>query len=328
MALLLNRETIQGLLTMSDTMELLERAFGELASGDAEMPARTVMADPANNGWYAFMPAHLKDMGTIGIKAVTVFKDNPAKFNMPSTLASIILLDVQTGNTIAVMDGGYITAMRTGGVSGLATKYLARENSKVAGVLGMGVQARAQCEGMATARNLDSIVAFSMDAPEAQQQFADEISGRTGVEVRLAGSVQEVVESVDVLALATTAATPIVDGSWLPAGLHINAIGSHAPGLRELDTASVIKSKIICDQKAACLAEAGDIQIPLEEGAMSEDDIFGEIGELVAGTKQGRESDDEITLFKSVGLSIQDISTAYHVYQQAVEQGAGTEFNF
>ena len=328
MALLLNRETIQGLLTMSDTMALLERAFGELAAGDAVMPARTVMADPANNGWYAFMPAHLKDMGTIGIKAVTVFKDNPAKFDMPSTLASIILLDVQTGNTISVMDGGFITAMRTGGVSGLATKYLAREDAKVAGILGMGVQARAQCEGMATARNLDSIVAFSMDSPEAQQQFAAEISEKTGVDVSLAGSVREVVENVDVLALATTAATPIVDGAWLPKGLHINAIGSHAPGLRELDTASVVKSKIICDQKDACLAEAGDIQIPLEEGAMSEDDIYGEIGELVTGTKKGRESDEEITLFKSVGLSIQDISTAYHVYQQAVEQGAGTEFNF
>ena len=328
MALLLNRETIRGLLTMSDTMALLESAFGELASGDAVMPARTVLADPANNGWYAFMPAHLKGMGTIGIKAVTVFKDNPAKFNMPSTLASIILLDVQTGNTISVMDGGFITAMRTGGVSGLATKYLARADAKVAGVLGMGVQARAQCEGMATARNLDSILCFSMDPPEAQQQFASDISEQTGVSITLAGSVQEVVESVDVLALATTAATPIVDGSWLPAGLHINAIGSHAPGVRELDTASVVKSKIICDQTAACLAEAGDIQIPLEEGAMSEDDIYGEMGELVTGAKKGRESEDEITLFKSVGLSIQDISTAYHVYQQAVEKGVGTEFNF
>lgn len=328
MALLLNRETIQGLLTMSDTIALLERAFSDLASGEAAMPPRTVMADPANNGWYAFMPAHIKGMGTIGIKAVTVFKDNPAKFNMPSTLASIILLDVQTGNTISVMDGGFITAMRTGGVSGLATKYLAREDAKVAGVLGMGVQARAQCIGMATARELDSIVCFSMDPPEAQQQFAADISEQTGVDVSLAGSVQEVVQSVDVLALATTAATPIVDGDWLPAGLHINAIGSHAPGVRELDTASIIKSKIICDQTAACLAEAGDIQIPMEEGAMTEDDIYGEIGDLVTGAKQGRESDDEITLFKSVGLSIQDISTAYHVYQQAVEQGVGTEFDF
>ena len=328
MALLLNRETIQGLLTMKDTIALLERAFAGLASGDAVMPARTVLADPDHNGWYAFMPAHLKGMGTIGIKAVTVFKDNPVKFSMPSTLASIILLDVETGSTISVMDGGFITAMRTGGVSGLATKYLAREDAKVAGVLGMGVQARAQCVGMATARKLDSIVCFSMDPPEAQQQFASDISEQTGVDVKLADSVQEVVVSVDILALATTAATPIVDGAWLPAGLHINAIGSHAPGVRELDTASVVRSKIICDQKAACLAEAGDIQIPLEEGAMTEDDIYGEIGELVTGAKQGRESAEEITLFKSVGLSIQDISTAYHVYMQAVEKGVGTEFEF
>lgn len=328
MSLLLNRETIRGLLTMSDTMALLERAFGELAAGDAVMPQRTAVADPDHNGWYAFMPAQLKQQGALGIKAVTVYKDNPAKFNLPSTLATIILLDGDTGKTIAVMDGGFITAMRTGGVSGLATKYLAREDAKVAGVLGMGVQARAQCEGMAAARDLDRIVCFSVDAPDAKRQFADDMAQQIGVEVSLADSVREVVEGVDVLALATTAATPIVDGAWLPPGLHINAIGSHAPGVRELDTASVVKSKIICDQTAACLAEAGDIQIPLEEGALSEIDIYGEIGELVTGAKPGRESADEITLFKSVGLSIQDISTAYYVYQQAVEQGVGTEFEF
>lgn len=328
MSLLLNRETIRGLLTMSDTMTLLEGAFAELAGGDAVMPQRTALPDHDHNGWYAFMPAQLKKSGALGIKAVTVYKDNPAKHNLPSTLATIILLDSETGKTTAVMDGGFITAMRTGGVSALATKYLARQDAKVAGVLGMGVQARAQCEGMAAARDLDRILCFSMDAPDAQRQFAADVSQQIGVPMEIAGSVREVVESVDVLALATTAATPIVSGDWLPAGLHINAIGSHAPGLRELDTASVIKSKIICDQTAACLVEAGDIQMPIEEGALSESDIYGELGELVTGAKPGRESPEEITLFKSVGLSIQDISTAYYVYQQAIERGVGTEFEF
>lgn len=328
MSLLLNRQTIQGLLTMSDTMSLLESAFAELVSGDAVMPQRTAVADPEHNGWYAFMPAQLKQMGALGIKAVTVYKDNPAKFGLPSTLATIILLDSETGRTISVMDGGYITAMRTGGVSGMATKYLARTDAKIAGVLGMGVQARAQCEGMAAARDLESILCFSMDSEEAKQQFAEDMSGQLGMPVSVAGSVREVVEGVDVLALATTAATPIIDGAWLPPGLHINAIGAHAPGVRELDTASVTRSKIICDQTSACLAEAGDIQIPLEEGSLKESDIYGEMGELVTGAKQGRESDEEITLFKSVGLSIQDISTAYYVYQKAVEQGAGMEFDF
>ena len=328
MSLLLDRETIRGLLTMGDTMALLEAAFGELAAGDAVMPQRTAVADPEHNGWYAFMPAQLKGMGALGIKAVTVYKDNPSKFGLPSTLATIVLLDGETGKTISVMDGGFITAMRTGGVTGLATKYLARADAKVAGVLGMGVQARAQCEGMAAARDLESVLCFSMDSDEAKRAFADDMSAALGIPVNVAGSTREVVEGADVLALATTAATPIVSGDWLPAGLHINGIGSHAPGVRELDTASVVKSKIVCDQLAACLAEAGDIQIPIEEGALKEGDIYGELGELIMGAKAGRESDDEITLFKSVGLSIQDISTAYHVYRKALEQGVGTEFDF
>ncbi len=328
MSLLLNRDTIQGLLSMSDTMAILERAFGELAAGDAVMPQRTAVADSDHNGWYAFMPAQLKGMGALGVKAVTVYKDNPSKFNLPSTLATIILLDGETGKTISVMDGGFITAMRTGGVSGLATKYLARKDAKTAGVLGMGVQARAQCEGMAAARDFESILCFSMDSDEAKAAFAADMSAQLGIPVNIAGSVREVVESVDVLALATTAATPIVDGDWLPAGLHINGIGSHAPGVRELDTTSIVKSKIVCDQVAACLAEAGDIMTPIEEGALSETDIYGELGELITGAKPGRENDEEITLFKSVGLSIQDMSTAYYVYQQAVEQGVGTEFEF
>ncbi|MCI0440349.1 MAG: ornithine cyclodeaminase family protein [Chloroflexi bacterium] len=328
MALLLNRETIRGLLTMEDTIRILEQAFAELAEGTSIMPQRTAVSDPEKNGWYAFMPAQLKKMGALGVKAVTVYKDNPAKHNLPSTLATIILMDSDTGKATAVMDGGYITAMRTGAVSGLATKYLARRDASVAGVLGMGVQARTQILGMAAARKLSKILCYSKDAPDAQQRFVAEMSQQTGVPVSLARSTQEVVENSHILSLATTAATPIVSGDWLKPGMHINGIGSHAVGVRELDTATVVKSKVVCDNIAACLAEAGDIQIPIAEGALSADDLYGEIGELITGKKPGRESDSEITLFKSVGLSIQDISTAYYVHQKALEAGKGTEFEF
>ena len=328
MSLLLNRETIQGLLNMEDTIGILEQAFGELAEGTSIMPPRTAVSDPDHNGWYAFMPAQLKKMGALGIKAVTVYKDNQAKFGLPVTPATIILMDGETGKTISVMDGGYITAMRTGAVSGLATRYMARPDAKVAGVLGTGVQARAQLSGMATAHKLERAICFSMDTPENQQKFADDLAGQTGVPVSVVGSVQELIEGSEILALATTATTPVVDGDWVQPGTHINAIGSHAPGVRELDTKTVVKSKIICDNVEACLAEAGDLQIPMEEGALKESDIRGEISELVSGQKKGRESDSEITLFKSVGLSIQDISVAYHVYGKARAQGVGTEFEF
>ena len=328
MALLLGRQTIQNLLDMEKMIEILRQAFGELSSGSAVMPQRTAVADGDVNGWYAFMPAQLKKMGALGVKSVTVYKDNPAWHGLPATLATIVLMDSQTGQTLAVMDGGYITAMRTGAVTGLATKYLARKNAKVAGVMGAGVQARTQLWGMATGANSEKALVFSLDPPEVQKAFAGETSEMLGMPIEVAASGRELVESVDILSLATTATTPNIDADWIGPGLHINGIGSHAVGVRELDTATVVKSKLVCDQVDACLAEAGDIQIPIEEGALNPDDIYGEIGELITGAKAGRESDDEVTLFKSVGLSIQDISAAHYVYQRALEEGVGTEFAF
>ena len=328
MALLLDRQTIQGLLDMQKMIGILEQAFGELASGSAVMPQRTAVADPSVNGWYAFMPAQLKSMGALGVKSVTVYKDNPSMHGLPATLATIVLMDSRTGQTLAVMDGGYITAMRTGAVTGLATKYLARNDARIAGVMGSGVQARTQLWGMASGADIEKALVFSLDPPEARQAFADDAADMLGIPVELAQSGEDLVRGVDVLSLATTATTPIIDAEWVQPGLHINGIGSHAVGVREIDTKTMVRSKLVCDNVEACLAEAGDVQIPIEEGAMTADDIYGEIGELITGAKPGRESDEEVTVFKSVGLSIQDISAAHYVYQRALEEGAGTEFAF
>ena len=328
MALLLDRQTIQGLLDMDKMIGILEQAFGELASGSAVMPQRTAVADPSVNGWYAFMPAQLKNMGALGVKSVTVYKDNPSMHGLPATLATIVLMDSRTGQTLAVMDGGYITAMRTGAVTGLATKYLARDDASIAGVMGSGVQARTQLWGMASGADIDKALIFSLDPPEAQRTFADDAAEMLGIPVEVAQSGEDLVRGVDVLSLATTATTPIIDADWVQPGLHINGIGSHAVGVREIDTKTMVRSKLVCDNVDACLAEAGDVQIPIEEGAMTAADIYGEIGELITGTKPGRESDEEVTIFKSVGLSIQDISAAHYVYQRALEEGVGMEFAF
>jgi alanine dehydrogenase len=328
MALLLSRADVQELLSMEEAIALVEQAFVELVNGTAWMPQRTAVTDPAHNGWVAFMPAHLKGMGALGVKAVTVYKDNPGRYRLPTTLATITLMDAETGRAVAVMDGGYLTAVRTGAASGVATKHLARKNATVAGVLGTGVQARTQVLGMAAVRKLEKIVCFSADPLEARQAFAADMSKRTGVPVELAASAREAVEHSDVLALATSAVTPIVDGDWFAPGIHINSIGSHAPGVRELDTKTVVKSRIICDHTPACLAEAGDIQIPIEEGALRPEAIHADLGEVISGRKTGRESEKDITLFKSVGLSIQDLSAAYLVYRKALERKVGTEFQF
>ena len=328
MTLLLNRSSIQQLLTMDATINILEQAFIELADGSSIMPQRTAVSDLDKNGWYAFMPAQLKTMGALGVKAVTVYKDNVSKHNLPVTLATILLMDNNTGETTCVMDGGYITAMRTGAVSGLATKYLSREDASVAGVLGTGVQARAQLIGIATAHKLSKAFCFSMDTQENQAHFAESVASETGLTVSVSSSAQELVQSCDILALATTATTPIVDGDWVKNGTHINAIGSHAPGVRELDSKTMKRSKIVCDNIEACLAEAGDIQIPLKEGVLSKNDLQWELADLVTGKTQVSEGKDDITLMKTVGLSIQDISVAYHVYKQAKEKGVGSNFDF
>ena len=313
---------------MSKAIDVVEAAFGELAAETAEMPDRTVMIDPAVGGWIAYMPAYLKLGGALGIKAVTVYKENPAKFGLPTTIGTILVQDNKTGVVVAAMDGGLLTGVRTGASGGVATKHLARKDSKVAGVLGTGVMARSQVLALAESADLDTIFVYSRSDDAAKQAFAEEFSSTTGIEVRVADSAEGLVRESDIVTLITSAVEPVVDGSWWKPGTHINAIGSHATGVRELDSETVMKSKIFCDQVQACLNEAGDIQIPIEEGVLSADDINGSIGEVINGTLLGRENDEEITLFKSVGLAVQDISCAALVYEQAKGQGVGIEFDF
>ena len=252
MALLLNRSDVQQVLTMAKAIDAVEAAFGELANATAEMPPRTVMIDPAVGGWIAYMPAYIKTSGSLGIKAVTVYKDNPTKFDLTTTIGTILVQNNQTGEVVAAMDGGYLTAVRTGAVSGVATRHMARKNSKVGGVLGAGVQARQQAIAIAEASNIDTILTFSLDDDASRQEFADWVSDQTGLETRLAKSGEALCRESDIVALATTAANPIVDASWWKPGAHINAIGSHAPGVRELDTATIQRARIICDQLEAC----------------------------------------------------------------------------
>ena len=328
MALLLNRSDVEKLLPMDKAIEVVESAFSELANHTAEMPPRTVMIDSDVGGWIAYMPAYLKSDGALGCKAVTVYKGNPDNFGLPTTLATILVQDSETGKVLAAMDGGYLTAMRTGAVSGVATKHMARPDSKIGGVLGAGVQARQQAVAIAEASNINTILSFSLDPMDARQKFGTWLAARTGATVRLTDSAEELCREADIVSIATTATSPIVDSSWWKPGAHINGIGSHAPGVRELDSATVQKAHVICDQKDACMAEAGDLQIPVENGEYSWDDVAGELGDVVNGKTKGRTSDDEVTLFKSVGLAVQDISCAALVYREALENGIGVEFDF
>jgi ornithine cyclodeaminase/alanine dehydrogenase len=328
MVLLLNREVIERVLSMEDAIDTVEAAFGELASGSVDMPQRLTIADAERAGTVLCMPAYLKGMGALGVKTVTVYKNNPEGHNLPTVLATVTLLDQETGSTLSVMDGGFLTALRTGAASGVATKYLARKDARVAGVFGAGAQARTQLWATCTVRDIERAVVHSVDSESVKRAFAERMSEKLNIEVEIAQSGREVVEKADVLCLATTSAGPIIDGDWLRPGTHINGVGSHSPGAREIDTKTIVNSKIVCDLTSACLAEAGDLMMPVQEGALSPDGIYGDLGELVLGTKEGRESSDEVTLFKSVGLAIQDSSVALAAYTRARDLGLGVEFQF
>jgi ornithine cyclodeaminase/alanine dehydrogenase len=328
MAILLSKYDVMKVLSMNDTVSILEKAFADLASGKAIMPQRIPITSPENNGLALFMPAYLKGMGAFGAKIVTVYKENPAKFNLPNVMGTIIIIDEKTGKPLAIMDGGYLTAMRTGGVAGLATKYLARENSNVHVLFGSGGMAKTHAWAVDCVRKIDKLIIYSLDSAEKKEQFKKSLQEVIACEIVIADDPVEAVAEADILTLITSAKDPIIKGEWLKPGTHVNGVGAHAPAMRELDTDTVVKSKVVCDLVDACKAEAGDLMIPVNEGKWNWDKVHANLGDLILGKSLARENANEITLFKSVGLAIQDISVAQIVFQKALELQVGMEFNF
>jgi alanine dehydrogenase len=319
MTLILNKENVVSLLDMNDCINVVEKAFAELAAGTAVLPLRINITPP--DGLALYMPAYLKEMNALACKVVTVYKNNPAKFKIPTTIGKLLLQNPETGEVICIMDAGYLTAVRTGAASGAASKYLARKDSKTAGIFGAGVQAKMQLWAVACAVKLTKAFVYDISA-EAMDKYADEMSKKLNLEIIKCSSPDEVIDA-DIICTASSSSTPIFDGRKIKEGTHINGIGSHTPGARELDTEIIKKAKFIGDSKTACFNEAGDIMIPLKEGAITESHFYAELGEIITGKKPGRVNDKEITLFKSNGLAIQDAAAAKLVYDKAIEKGVG-----
>jgi alanine dehydrogenase len=328
MTLLLNRQNVAGLLPMGEAIETVQEAFRQLALGTVTMPQRTVIRIAQHHGVHLAMPAHIGgEAEALAVKVVTVYPDNPTQHKLPTIFGLLVLHDARTGAPLAVMDAGYLTAVRTGAVSGVATRFLARKNARTVGVFGAGVQAETQLMAVCAVRNIKAARVFDAE-PSRARAFAEELSRRLDIEVLPVNQPREAVAGCDVVAVATSASQPVFDGSWLEAGQHVNAVGSHTPQARELDTAAVARSRVVADHVEACLAEAGDLIIPIREGAISRGHIRAGLGEVVAGLEPGRGSDQEITLFKSVGLALQDAAVASVVYRKALEARVGTEFTF
>jgi len=318
MVLILTKSDLEKVLTMKEVIEVVETAFSELTRGTATLPLRTGITLSEEAGWMGVMPGYLEKMGSLSTKIVTVFEKNLEK-KLPTIMATVILNSTETGAPLAIMEGTFITAMRTGAVSGVATKYLAREDSKTVGVFGAGVQARTQLMAVCAMRNIER--AFVYDKSEGRANvFAAEMSEDLNIPIETR-KLEDVVKESDIIITATTAKTPIFDGNLVNPGTHLNLVGSFKPDVREVDEVVIKRSKIVVDQKSAALEEAGDIIIPLKAGIITEEDIYAELGELVTGIKPGRTSHSEITLFKSVGLGIQDCATAWLAYAKAKEKG-------
>ncbi|MFH1372559.1 MAG: ornithine cyclodeaminase family protein [bacterium] len=323
MPLLLSRDDVIKVLQMDDCMEVVEKAFAELANGTAVLPLRTGITPP--DGLSLYMPAYLKELGALACKVVTVYKNNPTRHSLPVVIGKVLLQDPATGDVICIMDGGYLTAVRTGAASGVATKYLARsDQGQVAGIFGAGVQAEMQLWAVAVARQLSKALVYDI-SNEATARFAKVMADKLSLEISITDSADQVLAEADIICAATSSPTPIFDGSKVREGSHINGIGSHTPYARELDTTIIKRSRLVADSYEACLKEAGDIIIPIEEGAIDKSHMYAELGEIVIGKKPSRTNDKDITLFKSNGLAIQDVATAKLVYDKAVSAGIGTE---
>lgn len=323
MPLWLTRDNVLAVLTMSGAIDAVERAFILLSAGKTELPLRTNMSVVDHGGSLLTMPAYVGgDVNGLGVKLVTFYTGNPDRRNLPAIQGNFVLFDPVDGHLLAIMEAGAMTAVRTGAASGVATRYLARPDASVVALFGTGAQAPYQLEAVCAERPVERAWVLSRRLEHAEQ-FAYAQGKRLGVTITATEDVERAVREADVIVTATNAREPLFDGAWLRPGVHINAVGGHTADAREVDTTTLRRAKIVTDQTSACLAEAGDILIPIEEGAIAAHDIYAEIGAIAAGTLPGRTSDAEITFFKSVGLAVQDVAVAAWIVQQAESRGIG-----
>jgi len=303
---ILNKKQINKMVAMNEAIEAMKTAFVQLSNGEAIIPTRLSTDVPEKNATSLVMPAYSLESPYYTVKIVSVNYYNPQK-GLPLLHSSVQVFDASKGNMVATLDGESVTAIRTGAVSGLATGMLAKKDAKVGAVFGTGVQAKSQVEAMLVVKNLEKILVFSR-TKESAELFCNLIYERFGIKASIGN--KDSLKEADVICTTTPSKKPLFDHVDLSLGVHINAIGSFKPHMQEIPIETVINSKVIVDNREACEVEAGDLIIPVEEKKWSFNLVHGELGQVILGEISGRDSDDEITLFKSVGNAIQDLALA------------------
>lgn len=315
----LNRKEVESLLDMKGALKVVEEAFRQHGLKKVQMPPKLYLFFKKHNGDLRTMPAYLEEQDITGVKIVNVHPDNPKK-GLPTVMALVILNSTETGAPIAVMDGTYLTDMRTGAGGGVAVKYLARRNSKTVGFVGTGNQARTQLLAINEIIDIEEVKAASTSEKHTLA-FREEMEKRIGCDITPEKSIREVCDC-DILVTTTPSREPIVMNGWISEGTHINAIGADAPGKEELDPKILKRAKIVVDDFAQA-SHSGEVNVPLTKGLLAKKDIFCELGEVITGKKKARTSDSDITVFDSTGLAIQDVATADMVYRKALEKNRG-----
>lgn len=324
MPLLLGEADLKRVLDMRELIPAMRDALEHFSRGDVVQPVRPTLSIEPAGGYYSTMPAYLRDErgGALGMKSVTFFPGN-AGGPFPTHLATVLLLDAATGALVALLDGRLITEMRTAAVTALAVDLLARRRAARLAILGSGVQARSHLRAVAQVRALTSVRVWSRTASHAQR-FVRDMAGTVACPLTAAPSVAEAMRGADVVVAVTSAREPIVEAAWLEPGMHLCAVGSSAPDMRELDGATVARCRVFVDARASAAAEAGDLIMARAEGRIGPDHVVAELGEVAAGAP-GRRSDGDITLFKSLGLAVEDVVAARLAYERALELRLGAE---
>lgn len=320
MTLHLSEADIRAVLRMPDLIGAMESALAAFSLGQVSQPVRPVV-EMGEAAFFAAMPAFIRDPPVLGAKLVAVIGANQQR-GLPTHRASILLLDPETGALIALMDGRLITEMRTAAVSAVSARYLARGDAKVLAIVGSGVQARSHLEALTLWRPFAEVRVWS-PTPEHARQFADESLGP----VRVCPSAAAAVGEADVVVLATASATPVIEDAWVTPGAHVISVGACRPNQREMDPALVARARVVVDSRASALQESGDIVMGLKEGRFTPNHIAGELGEVISGRIAGRTAGAEITVFKSLGLAVEDLAAAHLAYRRAREAGTGVEID-
>ena len=325
MAILLTDSDVRKVLAIAGLVDVMESALASFSSGQVDQPVRASVHIDKHQAFFGVMPAYLSTPPALGAKLVTVFSGNAGQ-GLPALYATILLLDPDTGALAAIMDGRYITAARTAAVSAVAVRHLSRKDARGLAILGSGVQARSHGEALCGIHVFHEVRAWS-PTPEHLARIVKEYRAIVQPPVQTAASAKDAVRGADVIVLATSSAVPVIQSDWIAPGALVISLGAHEPGMREMDPALTARARMIVDSRAAALVEAGDIVQGIRYGHFTDAHIAGELGEVILGRVPGRRTNEEIIIFKSLGMAVEDVAAAQLVLKRAKEHGIGREIS-